>query len=100
MLAGMFSDYVYVTSDDPGMEDESRIADEVGSYVEMAGGACDCIADRRIAIRSALEKAGSGTEKTLVLVLGRGSEKFQRIGRRLYAYPTDANIVRELMAAH
>lgn len=100
VLAGMFSDYVYVTSDDPGMEDESRIADEVGSYVEMAGGACDCIADRRIAIRSALEKAGSGTEKTLVLVLGRGSEKFQRIGRRLYAYPTDANIVRELMAAH
>ncbi len=99
VLAGMFSDYVYVTSDDPGIEDEREIASEVGSYVEMAGGACDCIADRRIAIRSALERAGADTEKTLVLVLGRGSEKFQRIGRQLYAYPTDANIVQELMAA-
>lgn len=99
VLAGMFSDYVYVTSDDPGVEDVSEIADEVGSYVEMAGGACVCIADRRVAIRTALEKAGADPEKTLILILGRGSEKFQKIGRRLYAYPTDSSIVRELMAA-
>lgn len=99
VLAGMFSDYVYVTSDDPGIEEGSDIASEVGSYVEMAGGACVCIADRKLAIRCALERANSNTEKTLVLVLGKGSEKFQKIGRKLYAYPTDSSIVRELMTA-
>ncbi|MDO5538720.1 MAG: UDP-N-acetylmuramoyl-L-alanyl-D-glutamate--2,6-diaminopimelate ligase [Eubacteriales bacterium] len=97
-LAGMFSDHVYLTSDDPGIESGLKIASEIGNYVEMAGGTWNSVTDRRTAIRCAMEEARTDKEKTLVLVLGRGSEKFQKIGRRLYAYPSDSNIVREMMA--
>lgn len=97
VLAGMFSDYVYITSDDPGMESCEHIAKEVGSYVEMAGGVCECVPDRRAAICCAMEKAYGNEEHTLILILGRGSEKFQKIGRKRYSYPSDADIVSALL---
>ena len=47
----------------------------------------------------AVELARESREKTLILALGRGSEKFQKIGRRAYACPTDSQMMREQLSA-
>ena len=97
ILAGRFSDFVCITSDDPGMECQEEIAREVQSYVEMTGCPCKSIADRREAIRYAASLAGKSGEKTLILALGRGCEKFQKIGKSAYAYPTDSQMMGEIL---
>ena len=99
ILAGRFSDFVCITSDDPGMECQEEIAGEVKRYVELTGCPCKSIADRKEAIRYAVELARESREKTLILALGRGSEKFQKIGRRAYACPTDSQMMREQLSA-
>ncbi len=91
LIAGLFSDKVYLTTDDPMDESAQTICEEVRDYVELVGCDCECIEDREQAICTAV--AGCGNEKTLILVLGRGSEKYQRIGGKAYRYPTDAEIL-------
>lgn len=98
MIAGMFSDYVYLTSDNPGTENCEEIAAEVQKYVEMTGGVCEYAADRKKAISLAMHRAAADEENTIILVLGRGDEKFQKIGRRMYEYPSDACIVQEVIS--
>lgn len=99
MIAGMFSDYVYLTADNPGMESCREIAGEVRTYVEMTGGECEYVADRRNAIARAVQRAADEEENTIILVLGRGNEKYQKIGQRMYEYPSDASLVREAMSS-
>lgn len=91
ILAGLFSDQVYLTTDDPSMEEAEDIAEEVRGYVEMVGCACKCIEDREQAIQTAVAECGN--EKTLILVLGKGSEKYQKIGGKSYLYPTDSELL-------
>lgn len=97
ILAGRFSDFVCITSDDPGMECQEDIAAQVQSYVEMTGCPCKSIADRKEAICYAARLAEKSGEKTLILALGRGCEKFQRIGGGSYAYPTDSQMMEEIL---
>lgn len=96
-LAGLFSDFVYVTSDSPGTEHQEKIAAEVRRYVERGGCACECVPEREEAVRKAVLMAYGMKEKTLVLVLGRGSEKYQKIGKQTCSYPTDAYLLEEAM---
>lgn len=100
IIAGLFSDYVFITSDDPGMECPQDIASEVRRYVEMTGCPCSCVEERSEAVGQAVEMAAENKEKTLILVLGRGSEKFQKIGMRSCEYPTDAALVRQAVEAY
>lgn len=93
LIAGLFSDKVYLTTDDPASEQVQDIAAETGRYVELAGCPCEYIEDREQAICRAVEECG--VEKTLILVLGKGSEKFQKIGGKAYAYPTDAELLEQ-----
>ena len=37
LISGLFSNRVYLTTDDPGTESVSRISEETGHYVEMVG---------------------------------------------------------------
>ncbi|MDO5346053.1 MAG: UDP-N-acetylmuramyl-tripeptide synthetase [Lachnospiraceae bacterium] len=97
LIAGLFSDYVYITSDDPGMECPEKIGEEVRSYVEMTGCPCRLIEERQEAVGQAVRMAAGNLEKTLILVLGRGSEKYQNIGGKALRYPTDAFLVEQAM---
>lgn len=96
IIAGLFSDYVYVTSDSPGMECPEKIAEEISAYVEMTGCLSSYVADRGDAVRYAIKMAAENYESAMILVLGRGSEKFQKIGSRICAYPTDASLVQQI----
>ena len=95
LISGLFSNRVYLTTDDPGTESVSRISEETGHYVEMVGCPCECIEDRALAIHRAIQDAGE--KKTVVLVLGKGSEGRQRFGNLTYDCPTDSEMVRKSM---
>ncbi len=97
IIAGLFSDCVCVTSDDPGAECQEEIAAEVRGYVEMTGCACSCISERAEALRAMIAHAGAQPGKSLILLLGRGSEKYQRLGEGLREYPTDSRLMREAL---
>ena len=98
IIAGLFSDYVLVTSDDPGTECPASIAGEVMEYVEMTGCACEYQEERADAVESAVRMARECGGRSVILLLGRGCEKQQRIGNRLLDYPTDASLMRRLLA--
>lgn len=90
LIAGLFSDHVLITSDDPGVEAQSEIAQQIRGYVEMTGCPCDCIEEREDAVSEAVRIAEQSREKTMILLLGRGSEKYQKIGKASLAYPMDS----------
>ncbi|MDY3919638.1 MAG: UDP-N-acetylmuramoyl-L-alanyl-D-glutamate--2,6-diaminopimelate ligase [Candidatus Limivivens sp.] len=90
LIAGLFSNKVYLTADDPGLEKTDKISGEIRHYVEMVGCDCECIEDRGQAIRRAVSEC---KEKTVILVLGKGNEARQKYGNTVYHYPPDAQLV-------
>ena len=69
------ADVVVLTSDNPRTEDPEQILDDLAEG--LTGRAFDRIADRRAAIKHALEMARSGDT---VLLAGKGHETYQVIG--------------------
>lgn len=98
IIAGLFSDQVLLTMDDPGTEAPAQIAQEVCRYVELAGCPCEYIEDREAAVRKAVKLGKESMQKTLILLLGRGNEKYQKIGDQLVEYPTDSVLIKKLLA--
>jgi UDP-N-acetylmuramoyl-L-alanyl-D-glutamate--2,6-diaminopimelate ligase len=90
-LAGRLSDLVIVTSDNPRNENPAQIASEIEQGVRDAGlGRIEqspsgiergyrIVLDRRKAIRDAISTA---TDKDLVVIAGKGHERYQIIGNR------------------
>lgn len=97
MLAGLCSNQVLITSDSPGTEDAEKIAGEIRSYVEWSNCPCEYISERSKAVACAVRMAKQSKEKTLILLLGRGTEKFQKIGTQTVAYPTDAQLLQRAL---
>jgi UDP-N-acetylmuramyl tripeptide synthase len=81
MVAARLSDVVVITSDNPRSEDPARIIDEVnlGAQPEMKQRGVEVltIVDRREAILHAVTHAGADD---VVLIAGKGHEKYQEIG--------------------
>ena len=98
-VAGRMSDVVVITSDNPRSEDPERIIDEVlrGITPDTRRGEMRLltIPDRREAITKAVAIAKSGD---LVLVAGKGHEKYQVIGSRTLPFD-DVAVAREALAA-
>ncbi len=83
-VAGRLSDVIVITSDNPRSEDPLRIIEEIqrGITADTRRGNGQRIAtvvDRRQAIDEAVEQASPGD---LVLIAGKGHEKYQVIGTR------------------
>ena len=99
MVAARLSDVVVVTSDNPRSEDPGRIIDEVkrGAEPEMRqrGAEVLTIVDRRDAIARAVESAASGD---VVLIAGKGHEKYQEINGRVLPFD-DVAVAREALEA-
>ncbi|MBI1884523.1 MAG: UDP-N-acetylmuramoyl-L-alanyl-D-glutamate--2,6-diaminopimelate ligase [Chlamydiae bacterium] len=75
--AAHFSDFVIITSDNPRSEDPEKIICEIEAGVAEEKIPFEKISDRRTAIDRALDLARRGD---VVLVAGKGHEKFQQIG--------------------
>jgi len=79
-VAGLLSDKIVVTSDNPRTEDPNRIIEDI-----LACGIKPQIieADRRLAIEGALKLAGPGD---VVLIAGKGHEDYQIIGKEKFHF--------------
>jgi UDP-N-acetylmuramoyl-L-alanyl-D-glutamate--2,6-diaminopimelate ligase len=97
-VAGRLSDVIVITSDNPRSEDPMRIIEEIqrgitpdtkksGEQRQLA------IVDRRAAIAKAIELALPGD---LILVAGKGHEKYQVIGTRVLPFD-DVEVAREAL---
>jgi UDP-N-acetylmuramoyl-L-alanyl-D-glutamate--2,6-diaminopimelate ligase len=99
MVAARLSDVVIVTSDNPRTEDPLRIIDEVtrgaGAETRQSNAQLLTIADRHEAITRAIQLATPGD---VVLVAGKGHEKYQEIGGRTLPFD-DVAVAREALAS-
>ena len=97
MVAARLSDVVVITSDNPRSEDPQRIIEEVkrGADPETRQSNAEVIAvvDRREAITEAIHRAQAGD---VVLVAGKGHEKYQDIGGRTLSFD-DVAVAREAL---
>lgn len=85
-----FSEKVYLSADDPGIESPQDIAREIGGYLEVTGCPYEYIEDRGQAIQRAIQEV---ERKTVLLVLGKGNEARQKYGKISYKFPTDGEFV-------
>jgi UDP-N-acetylmuramoyl-L-alanyl-D-glutamate--2,6-diaminopimelate ligase len=95
MVAARLSDVVVITSDNPRSEEPSRIIDEIKRGIPAGGQSgrsqdVQAIVDRREAIERAIDLAEAGD---LVLIAGKGHEKYQQIGDRVLPFD-DAQVAR------
>ena len=99
MVAARLSDVVVITSDNPRSEDPQRIIDEVrrGADAETRQSSADVltIVDRHDAILQAIARAAKGD---VVLIAGKGHEKYQEIGGRTQPFD-DVAVAREGLEA-
>jgi UDP-N-acetylmuramoyl-L-alanyl-D-glutamate--2,6-diaminopimelate ligase len=99
MVAARLSDVVIVTSDNPRTEDPARIIEEVrlGADAETRHGGAEVVTviDRREAIDAAVRRSRSGD---VVLIAGRGHEKYQETGGVRVALD-DVAVAREALEA-
>jgi UDP-N-acetylmuramoyl-L-alanyl-D-glutamate--2,6-diaminopimelate ligase len=99
MVAARLSDVVVITSDNPRSEDPQRIIDEINLGAQSETRQRDVqvltVVDRRDAIYKAVRDAAAGD---LVLIAGKGHEKYQEIGGRTLPFD-DVAVVREALEA-
>jgi UDP-N-acetylmuramoyl-L-alanyl-D-glutamate--2,6-diaminopimelate ligase len=96
-VAGRLSDVIVITSDNPRSEDPARIIEEIQRGItpdtRRERQSLLTIVDRRQAIARAIEIARAGD---LVLVAGKGHEKYQVIGDRTLPFD-DVAVAREAL---
>ncbi len=97
-VASRLSDLIVITSDNPRSEDPSRIIEEVqrgitADTVREGAPRPLAIVDRREAIAKAIELARPGD---VVLIAGKGHEKYQAIGSRVLPFD-DVAVARDAL---
>jgi len=96
-VAGRSSDLIVITSDNPRSEDPNRIIDEIKRGItpdtQRGGQRVLTIADRRTAVIKAIELARPGD---VVLIAGKGHEKYQVIGDQTIPFD-DVAVAREAL---
>ena len=99
MVAARLSDVVVITSDNPRSEDPARIIEEIRRGITpgaTSGRRAEVMAvvDRAEAIERAVLMAGAAD---LVLIAGKGHEKYQQIGDRVLPFD-DVEVARQALA--
>lgn len=93
-VGGHYSDYIYITMDDPEFEDVLDISREIAKYVEQEDTAYEMIENREEAIQKAIRQAN---RKTIVLAIGKGHEEAMKINGELVPMKSDDQIMQELI---
>ena len=83
-ISSIYSDQIFVTSDNPRSENPNKIIQEICSGIDPEkSGKVSIIEDRREAINKACKLAQSGD---IVLIAGKGHEKYQIIGEEKFHF--------------
>lgn len=93
-LGGQYSDYVYITEDDPGEEPLEGICAEIEQYV-----ACphEVLPDREESIRRAILEP---TGRRLVVLAAKGEDKYMKRGTNYDDYEGDAALAQKYLAEY
>lgn len=94
-IAGLHSDLVIITSDNPRTEDPLKIISEIESGIAATSCPFQIVPDRREAIQQAIAKAKSND---VVIIAGKGHETYQIIGHDKFHFD-DREIALETLAA-
>ncbi len=92
-VAGKFSDYCVLTSDNPRFEEPEAIIDQIETGIKKTKCPYTRIADRREAIRLALDYANKGD---IIAICGKGDEDYQDIKGQKHHF-SDRETVEELI---
>ncbi len=94
-VAGKNSDMIYITADDPGVEEVYKISNEIEEYVKKYTNNYEKIEDREEAIKKAIDYAKKLDKKSILLVLGKGSDSTQKVLNGYVKYKSDVDQVKE-----
>lgn len=86
LLAGLHSDKVFLTAEDPGPEKACDISEDIAGYVRENNKNYEIIDDRGEAIKKAIL---SSEPNTVILITGKGNETRQKIGSEYVPVPSD-----------
>jgi UDP-N-acetylmuramoyl-L-alanyl-D-glutamate--2,6-diaminopimelate ligase len=89
-IAEKYSDFSFITSDNPRTEDPEKIIEDIASG--FSGFSFNKIADRKEAIKQAIIQSNP---EDLIIVAGKGHENYQIIGHEKYHFD-DIEISQEL----
>lgn len=92
-VAGEYSDYVIITSDNPRTEDQGNITAEIERGIYDTGCAYEIIEDRYAAIKKAVRIYNKGD---MIIVAGKGHETDQIIGKDKIHFD-DRAVLREII---
>ncbi len=90
-ISGRLADLTILTTDNPKAEDPERIIDEIEAGLVPTGGCYERFADRREAIREAVNRA---LPDEVVLIAGKGHETYQIVGHEFVPF-SDAEFLCE-----
>lgn len=90
LLSGIYSDKIFLTSEDPGDENVRDICEDIAQYVKINNNNYEIIEDREEAIRKSILLS---EPHAVILITGKGNETRQKIGRRYVDYPSDVKTV-------
>lgn len=93
--SGKNADYIYITADDPAFESVIQISKEVAKYVEKYTKNYEIVEDRAEAIKKAVNRVLSSNEKYIILLLGKGNEIKQKVGRDYVPYFGDSQVIKK-----
>ena len=93
-IAGKYSDFVYISEDDPQEEDLAQINEQIAQAVREQNCPYAIIPDRREAIRRAVYDS---KEPTVILLAGRGEDPIMRRGTQFIPFPTDGELIQEIL---
>lgn len=82
-IAGKYSDFSIITSDNPRTEDPEKIVAQIEEGMKRTNGEYTVITDRREAIAYALDNAGKGDA---IILAGKGQETYQIIGKEKFDF--------------
>lgn len=88
------ADIAILTSDDPGFEDPMKIAHEIDSHIDHQKVQVIFEMDRSIAIKKAIQMSAPGD---VVVLAGKGEDKYQKINGVDTPYPNDLNVARKVV---
>ncbi len=92
-IAGRFSEFAVITSDNPRTEDPMAIIETIEEGMKKSGTKYTIIENRKEAIRYALSVAG---QDDVIMIAGKGHENYQEINGTKYHFD-DKEIVMELL---
>ena len=93
MIAGVLSNYVIITSDNPRTENPEDIIRDIEEGMEQISATYEKVTDRREAIKRGIEIM---KEDDLLIIAGKGHEDYQIIGKEKIHFD-DKEVIKELL---